>query len=137
MKKIRISALMALFVVSSIAVPALALLMIDLNTNNFGSVEVSTGVATISGTLWCSDPSNAQVFGVLTQQRRTEVSGTFSTAFQCDGETPWTATVSDSFLPGPAKVSGLNAIAYNPDTSEFVHIQRPDVDVIMIPQKKK
>ena len=137
MKKIGISALMALFVVSSIVVPALAQLTIDLNINNSGSVEVPTGVATISGTLTCSQPSNAQVFGALTQQGSRRI-GTFSAIFQCNGgysKTPWTATVSASFLPGPATVSA-DAIASIPDPLEYVRIHR-DVDVILRPQKKQ
>lgn len=74
-----------------------------------GSVDPRTGLATVSGTVTCSEPSSMSVYGELRQRAgRQVISGNFWDSRFCDGETPWSATVENSngiFVGGPAQVS--------------------------------
>jgi hypothetical protein len=86
-------------------------LEIDLGIDRFGSVNASTGVATIRGTLTCSRQAFASLDGTL-QQRigRVLVNAFFFTFFECDGVTPWeTEVVAPNVLlvGGPVEVSAF------------------------------
>ena len=72
-----------------------------------------SGRAIVSGTLTCSEPAIAEVFGVLRQEvGRFVVEGFFDTFddLQCDGETPWsveTEFTNGRLAGGPAKVDAF------------------------------
>jgi hypothetical protein len=62
--------------------------------NQFGSVDPSTGTATISGVVVCSKQAFVNISGELKQNHGgTPVDGFFDTFIPCDGPTPWTATI--------------------------------------------
>ena len=70
------------------------------------------GIATVSGTVTCSEPSQVTISGTLTQlQRRTTATGSFETSVTCavaGGTTGWAATVSPTrgkFATGTATLS--------------------------------
>lgn len=95
----------------------------DLSLNPSGSVVPKTGVATIRGTVTCSRPGSASVYGQVSQKiGRILVLGSFGTFVAvCDGLTPWTATVSNFnglFVGGPLSVVA-NCDAYVQDGSEY------------------
>ena len=70
-------------------------LEIDLVVNPTGRVKASTGVVTLSGTVTCSTPAFVSLFGDTRQPAgRAIIRGFFGTFFECDGETPWTASYS-------------------------------------------
>lgn len=81
---------------------------IGVTVDAVGGVDPTTGVATVSGTVTCSDPLWLDVLGQLHQRTGRQVnSGYFSDFVFCDRETPWTATVEQSgtFTVGPAQVT--------------------------------
>lgn len=86
---------------------------IGVTVDAVGGVDPTTGVATVSGTVTCSDPLWLDVFGRLHQRAGRQVnSGYFFDFVFCDRETPWTATVvegSGIFTVGPAQVTALEA----------------------------
>lgn len=104
-----------------VAPPAPPPLEIDLSIDRTGRF-LPTGEAEISGTLTCSQPAFADLFGSLRQTvGRFIVQGFFSTFFECDGETAWSATATSDtglFRGGPAKVDAF-AFVFVPDTDEF------------------
>lgn len=70
------------------------------------------GIATVSGTVTCSEPSQVTISGTLTQlQRRTTATGSFETSVTCavaGGTAGWAATVSPTrgkFATGTATLS--------------------------------
>ncbi|MBW3645024.1 MAG: hypothetical protein KY441_05910 [Actinobacteria bacterium] len=82
-------------------------LEIDVIVDETGSVDPRTGVATISGTVTCSEPTFVWFSGELRQRvGRQVISGSFSDFVECDGETPWSATVEGDgiFAGGRAQV---------------------------------
>lgn len=84
-------------------------LEVGLSIDPEGNVIPSTGVATIGGTVTCSQPAFVEVNGLVEQRRGSGlVSGFFSAFVSCDGVTPWEAeAVPDNgrFTPGLAEVS--------------------------------
>jgi hypothetical protein len=91
---------------------------LGLTINPSGSVDAKTGVATIRGTVSCSEPVSGFVQGTV-QQRigRTLYTGGFFTFFDCDGVTPWQVqVVADNglFAGGQAQVSAT-ALAFDRD----------------------
>jgi hypothetical protein len=84
-------------------------LEIAVTVNPTGTFDPATGVATISGTITCSQPSFAALFGELRQRvGRIFISGSFDASFeQCSGQTPWMATVQGTgvFRGGSATAS--------------------------------
>jgi hypothetical protein len=89
---------------------------IELNLNKVGSVIPSEGVATVSGSVICSQPSNVSVYGELERRiGRVKVRGYFYSYFRCDGKANWSATVTSQtgpFVGGKAKISA-SAYAYS------------------------
>lgn len=97
----------------------------------FGSVDPSTGAATISGFVSCNAPAFVTLSGQLKQTHgNTPVTGFFSTFVPCNGTTPWTATIqtsttlfhgraADLFTGGKADVSAT-ASAFDSENSVFV-----------------
>jgi hypothetical protein len=84
-------------------------LTLDLSINPAGSRNPQTGTAIVQGTVTCNKPAGVSVQGQLRQKlgRKTIIRGDFSTSVDCDGETPWSATVrSDqgAFGGGTAEV---------------------------------
>ena len=60
-----------------------------------GAVVPTSGTATVTGTVVCSQPSYVMVSGSLRQQRAgQELLGWFSTGTMCDGSATWSATPS-------------------------------------------
>ncbi len=100
-------------------------LVIDLGIDQFGRFVPQTGEAEVSGTLTCSEPASAQVFGILRQEvgRRFVIQGFFSVSFDCEGKTAWSAPVTPDagrFAGGPAKVTDTSALAVDSETGESV-----------------
>jgi hypothetical protein len=91
-------------------------LNLGLTINPTGSVDAKTGVATIRGTVTCSEPVSVFLDGTV-QQRigRTLITGFFFTVVECDGVTPWEVQVSAQdglFTGGQVQVSSS---AFAPD----------------------
>lgn len=101
--------------------------------NQFGTVDASTGAATISGSVTCSKQAFVNIFGQLKQTHGSvPVTGFFSAFVPCNGTTPWSATIqttdslfhgraSNLFTGGPADVS---ATASALDFDNGIFIQR-------------
>ena len=105
------------------ALPPPPPLEIGLTIDPTGRVQPSTGVATISGTVTCSQPVSMEVFGELRQRLgRSLLRGSFDAVVDCDGGTTWRADVhldNGLFVAGRAEVSAL-AEAEDPGTGDFV-----------------
>ncbi len=101
------------------------------SVSQFGSVDPTTGTATINGTITCSQPAFVSISGQLKQVRAgTPISGFFFAFVACNGATPWSVTVQTQpalfhgrsvalFVGGKANVSA-SAFAFDPDTGEFI-----------------
>jgi hypothetical protein len=110
------------------------------SVSQFGTVKLTTGVATITGSIKCTVPVFVTIFGQLKQTHAgTPVSGFFSAFVPCDGTTPWSATVQSQpalfhgrsvalFVAGKSNVAAT-ALAFDPDTGEFKQV---DVSVKII-----
>jgi len=107
-------------------------LSITPSVNQFGSVNPSSGAATISGTVVCSRQAFVNIFGQLKQTHgNSATTGFFSAFVPCDGQTPWSANIqtigqtfhgralADLFTGGPAEVTA-NASAFDFDEGIFV-----------------
>jgi hypothetical protein len=93
-----------------------------LTIDPFGSLNASTGVATIRGTVSCSRQAFVSIDGLL-QDRigRVRVQAFFGSFVECDGVTPWEAEVAAQnayLVAGPAQVA-VNASASDPVTGEW------------------
>jgi hypothetical protein len=67
---------------------------LGLTVDPSGSVDAKTGVATISGTVTCSEPVSGTVDGFIEQRiGRTILRGFFFTGIECDGVTNWQVEV--------------------------------------------
>jgi hypothetical protein len=95
-----------------------------------GTVSVVDGAVTVSGTLFCTQPVFADVYGQVTQkQGRNVISGFFSTSFLCNGLTPWTATTNFStgrFVSGRVRVLATGS-GYDPETGAFDYDQEEEI----------
>lgn len=101
------------------------------SVTQFGSVDPTTGVATISGFVACSQPTFVTIFGELKQTRGdVPISGFFSVFVPCTETTPWSVTVQTVpalfhgrsaalFTAGKANVSAT-ATAFDPDTGQII-----------------
>jgi hypothetical protein len=102
------------------------------SVTQFGSVNPTTGTATLSGFVTASQPTFVTISGELKQMHGgTPISGFFSVFVACNaGTTPWSVTIQSVpalfhgrstalFTGGKAKVFGT-AEAFDPDTGEFV-----------------
>jgi hypothetical protein len=75
-------------------VPAPPPLAISPSVTQFGSIDPTTGAATISGFVSCTQPAFVTISGQLKQMHGgTPLSGFFSAFVPCNGTTPWTATI--------------------------------------------
>lgn len=111
--------------------PAPPPLSIAPSVTQFGSVDPTSGAATISGSVSCSQPVFVTISGELKQTRGgVPISGFFSVFVPCTGTTPWTITIQTVpalfhgrsaalFTGGKANVIAT-AFAFDPDTGEFV-----------------
>jgi len=97
-------------------------LMVDVEIDPTGTVSSVDGAATISGTVFCSQPATASIYGRVTQKSgRNVASGYYYTTVRCNGLTTWTATVIPDnlrFSNGPARVQAT-ADVYDPETGFF------------------
>jgi hypothetical protein len=110
------------------APPALA---ISLDVAQFGSIDPTTGVATINGAASCNRPTFIDLSGRLKRNLGTSViSGFFFAFVSCNETGSWTATIvsppslshgrsNPLFVPGKAEVTA-SAFAFDPDTGDFV-----------------
>lgn len=113
--------------------PAPPPLSITPSITQFGTVDPTTGAATISGSVACTQPAFVTIFGQLKQSHGgTPLSGFFSAFVPCNGTTPWTANIQttaalfhgrsvDLFTGGKADVTG-SASAF--DFEDGVFVQR-------------
>ncbi len=113
-------------------VPAPPPLIIAPSVFQFGSVDPSTGAATISGSVSCSQPAFVTISGQLKQTHGpTSTLGFFSVFVPCNGSTPWSASIqtigqtfhgralADLFTGGPADVTA-SASAFDFENGVFV-----------------
>jgi hypothetical protein len=95
--------------------------------SQFGSVQPTTGAATITGSVTCTEPAYVNIYGQLIQTHAgTPISGYFGTYMPCDGTTPWSATVqtqaalfhgrSAALFVGGKAIVAATASASDPDT---------------------
>jgi hypothetical protein len=99
------------------------------SVSQFGSLKPTTGEATITGSVMCSEAAYVTISGQLKQMHAgTPISGYFSAFVPCDGTIPWSATIQTQaalfhgrsaalFVSGKANVSAT-AYAFDPDTGE-------------------
>lgn len=112
-------------------VPAPPPLSISPSVTQFGSVDPTTGAATISGFVSCSQPAFVTISGQLKQVHGgSPLSGFFSAFVPCNGTTPWSANIqttvslfhgrsADLFTGGKADVTAT-ASAFDFDNGVFV-----------------
>lgn len=106
-------------------------LSITPTVEQFGSVDPTSGTATISGTVVCSQQAFVTLSGQLKQTHGGKpISGFFSVFLPCDGATPWSAVIQTVptlfhgraaalFTGGKADVSAT-ASAFDFDNGVFV-----------------
>jgi hypothetical protein len=98
-------------------------LEIDVTLNQVGTVIPSKGVVTLEGTVSCSRPASVDLFGEVSQRAgRTIIRGFVGITFPCEGETPWSVTVSGEnglFVGGRADVT-MFVGAFDEETGEFI-----------------
>ena len=84
-------------------------LEIDVEIAGRGTVIPKDGVATVSGTLTCSQPAFVDISGSLEQQAgRATINGFFFETVECDSYLAWSATIQPEngrLVGGPASVS--------------------------------
>ena len=88
-----------------------------------GTVNPSTGVATITGTVTCSRPAFFELGGAVQQPEASASQGSLFTAGNCDDVTPWEGEVAAEegrFEPGLAEVS-VSALFTADATTEERH----------------
>lgn len=112
--------------------PAPPALTIAPSVVQFGSVNPSTGAATISGSVSCSQPAFVTISGQLKQTHGpASTFGFFSVFVPCNGTTPWSTSIqtigqtfhgralADLFTGGPADVTAT-ASAFDFENGVFV-----------------
>jgi hypothetical protein len=106
------------------------LLTVDVSTDSGGTVSNVDGAAQLSGTVFCSEPTQAYVHGRVTQKSGRDVaSGFFYTSFVCNGLTPWSVTVvpdQGRFVSGRARVQ-TTVDAYDFETGTYVTTVQEEV----------
>jgi hypothetical protein len=112
-------------------VPAPPPLSIAPSVTQFGSVDPTTGAATISGFVSCTQPAFVTISGQLKQSHGgTPLSGFFSVFVPCNGTTPWSANIQTTvalfhgrsaalFTGGKADVTGSSS-AFDFENGVFV-----------------
>ncbi|MBZ5493094.1 MAG: hypothetical protein LAO76_19430 [Acidobacteriia bacterium] len=112
-------------------VPSLPPLAITPSVTKFGTVDPTTGTATITGSVSCTKQAFVTLSGQLKQTHgNTPITGFFSVFVPCDGITPWNATIQTVatlfhgrsvalFTGGKADISAT-ATAFDFDSGETV-----------------
>jgi hypothetical protein len=113
-------------------VPGPQPLVIAPSVIKFGSVDPSTGAATISGSVSCSQQAFVTISGQLKQTHGpSSTFGFFSVFVPCNGSTPWSASIqtvgqtfhgralADLFTGGPADITA-SASAFDFENGVFV-----------------
>lgn len=107
-------------------------LVITPSVTKFGTIDPTTGTATISGSISCTKQAFVTLSGQLKQTHgNTPITGFFSVFVPCDGITTWSATIQTAvalfhgrsvalFTGGKADVSAT-ATAFDFDSGETVH----------------
>jgi hypothetical protein len=113
-----------LFLHADVAPPPLE---IDLTVDRFGSVTPKTGVATVRGTISCTNDANYFIEGLLEQRiSRALLRGFFQTEGACTSpSSPWSADVTADnglYRGGPATVAFGSAGACDAFTCDSVPI---------------
>jgi hypothetical protein len=107
-------------------------LAVFLTVSEFGSLGLTTGAATVGGTLICNRPVFASIMGQLTETHgKAVLTGFFYASVFCDstGTASWTATTQSSpalfhgravalFVGGPVNVS-VSAFAFDFEAGDF------------------
>jgi hypothetical protein len=101
--------LLGAFTVSSVfaAPPLDHEFVLDLSTEPNGSVNNTSGTATVRGTVTCNEFAHGDVSAHVRQRRGKDVvEGSAFQFFQCNGKTPWTVTIraGQAFKGGRAEV---------------------------------
>jgi hypothetical protein len=79
------------------------------SVTQFGSVDPITGAVTISGFVFCTEPTSVAIVGQLTQTHAgTQINGSFFLFMPCIGTVPW-STVETS---GPALFHGRSVAMF-------------------------
>ena len=77
-----------------VLVPAPTPLVITPSVTKFGTIDPTTGAATISGSISCTKQAFVTLSGQLKQTHgNTPITGFFSVFVPCDGITPWSTTI--------------------------------------------
>jgi hypothetical protein len=100
-----------------------------------GTINLSTGVATISGTVTCSRSAFFELGGSVAQRKAEVSQGGLFASFDCDGVTHWEGEVaaeSGRLLPGRAEVTA-GALFTDNATTEEVHGVAEPTTVRLIP----
>jgi hypothetical protein len=112
-------------------IQAPAPLKIAPSVTQFGSVDPTTGAATIAGFVSCTQPAFVTLSGQLKQTHGgVPITGFFSTFVACDGKTPWSASIQTTtalfhgrsaalFTGGKADISGT-ASAFDFENGVFI-----------------
>lgn len=92
---------------------------LGLTVDPSGSVDAKTGVATILGTVTCSEPVSGTLDGFIEQRiGRVILRGFFFTFFECDGVTSWEVqVVADNGLFAGVKSKPLSTPSFRTATS--------------------
>jgi len=100
------------------------------SVSQFGTLSLTTGVATITGAVSCSEPAFVTISGQLKEVHAgVPISGYFSAFVPCNGTTPWSATVQSQlalfhgrsallFAAGKANVAAT-VVGFTQDTGEY------------------
>ena len=86
-----------------------------------GSVNPSTGMVKISGTVTCSESAFFELGGAVQQRKSFASQGSLFTAGDCDGVTPWEGEVeaeSGRFVPGKAQITAIALFTADASTEE-------------------
>jgi hypothetical protein len=102
-------------------------LTLDLTIDPHGTFSSITGAATVSGTVTCSRPAYVNLSGKVRQfvGRLNTLRGYFSTSFECDGATTWSAAATPEngrFAGGHAQVSA-SAHGYDWQSGDYAYVE--------------
>jgi hypothetical protein len=100
-----------------------------------GTVNPSTGVATISGMVSCTRNSFFELGGSVVQRKAVASQGSLFASFDCEGVSHWEGEVaaeSGRLVPGRAEVTA-GALFTDNTTTEEVHGQAEPTTVRLIP----
>lgn len=107
-------------------------LALKVSIDSSGNVNLVSGLATVTGTLSCNEPTSVFLNGIVAERitRLAEVQGSFGSAISCmPGQSPirWSGSVmtfgSVPFGPGRAQVS-VTSTAFDPNYGTFITQQQ-------------